>query len=63
MWDHGIVKPRIIESPLFEISGEPVINWRKCFICGKRFSISDFEKHEEEMKDDPFHSMIEVMNS
>jgi hypothetical protein len=57
------VKPRIIESPLFEISGEPVINWRKCFICGKRFSISDFEKHEEEMKDDPFHSMIEVMNS
>jgi hypothetical protein len=56
-------KPRKIVFPLFEMVPDPIIGWRKCHICNKQFSISDFEKHEEEMKDDPLHSMIEVMNS
>jgi hypothetical protein len=56
-------KPRKIIFPLFKMNPNPVIGWRKCYICNKRFSISDFEKHREEMRDDPLHSMIEVMNS
>ena len=57
------MKPRKIVFPLFEIAPDPIIGWRMCYICNKRFSVSDFKKHEEEMKDDPLHSMVEVMNS
>lgn len=58
-----MIKGKSISFPLFHLGSDPHIGWRKCDVCNKRFSILNFEKHLEEMKEDPLHVMHEVMTS